>query len=225
MSPGITPTPSPRSRALKPSVFNALRNNQRHKPWRTKNHPHNALTRRHGEGARTATEAAFGGGRAGRPGRRVSFGDVSGWSRGRFTPCDEALALEAGGFASRHGLKSPMRSGEQPTLRPSGADFGSGLRPRAPMAHRKTATRSARLRRNGTHYKNYTGRGPGASHPSHSLSGGPREAAKPCLPKDPLSRSATAPPEGEHLRRAPRQQILPLWGRGIAYGFLIRTGF
>ena len=173
---GISHAPSPQSRTLKPSHFNALQNNQRHQPGRMKNHPHTALTRRHGEGARTATEAAFGGGRAGRLGRRVFLrGDASGWSRGRFTQCDKALALEAGGPGrqARAEIARAVRRVRQPSAR-RGPPSERVKNPRS-EGFRKTAARSARLRRNGPTLQTLHRARPGRFAPSPFAQRFPRE--------------------------------------------------
>jgi hypothetical protein len=86
--------------------------------------PHNALTRRHGEGARTATDAAFGGGRAGSVCRWSSVTPRASRS-GSLKHRDEALAardrrMQQAWAEIAHAVQ------DAPTSCPSGASIGAG---------------------------------------------------------------------------------------------------
>ena len=59
-----------------------------------------------------------------------------------------------------------------------------------------------------------SGRGPDAPRPLHQLPWFPREAEKPRVRAAPLSRSATAPPKGEHLEERGADRSSPSGGGG-----------
>ena len=84
------------------------------------------------------------------------------------------------GGRGRHGLKSPMRSGMRQHPARRGPPSERVKNPRSEgfwkTVHAKRSSSSKRYSN-----QSYSGRGPGASHPSQSLSEQSREAAKPRL--------------------------------------------
>jgi hypothetical protein len=111
---------------------------------------------------------------------------------------DEASAAGTGGSGqqARAEIARAVRRGRQLSAR-RGPPSERVKNPR-PEGFRITAPREALgLRRNGTHNCKSSGRGPGASHPSHQLSGFPREDEMSCLRKAPSVGFADSSPRGD----------------------------
>ena len=102
--------------------------------------------------------------------------------------------------ASRPGLKSPGRSRTRQRPARRGPPSERVKNPR-PEGFRITAPREALgLRRNGTQNCKSSGRGPGASHPSHQLSGFPREDERSCRETPSVGFADSSPRGGAAMR-------------------------